>query len=462
MINRSLYLHACNEERVWTLKMQKEMSSVMRWKYPPVNMQGPFNMKKQTTEDPNFTLKLLNYIAASVHLIFFVTLTAVWLTKGRNIASFRLTEGAMLVHWGSNETENIPLVGGCLAEGSYATPNSLSFKKTNQQCSSTTNSTSSDNGVIKLVVDTYFKDTGLWMSIPALTISFFLLSSIFQFSVAVGANPFTKWNHRYNEMFPPNEEPAEDKQSLLQTRDDAESNAIFTINYHRYFEYSISASVMIMAIGVVAGIYDLHILVCLFTLSWACMLTGCGAEVFLRIHQVLERSPIQRPQKNKETEKGTERKQNKETEKGEPYKVYKRMSTVCMRMAVLFHLIGWICIIVAWIVILRHYTQLWGLDKTTQECMAFMGPSLMLPSSSSSGVSVPCGADSGQPPQFVQIIMWMQFSLFLLFGLVQTFQLIACRLKWDSQRKTAEMMYVILSLTAKAILGGFISFYLFV
>lgn len=92
--------------------------------------------------------------------------------------------------------------------------------------------------------------TGLFeISLPWLIAMFFFLSSLFHFIIA------TVYNKRYN------------------------SELKLGINRMRWIEYSISASVMIVAIGLLVGIYDLMSLVMMFFLTSVMNLMGLVMEV---------------------------------------------------------------------------------------------------------------------------------------------------------------------------------------
>jgi len=53
------------------------------------------------------------------------------------------------------------------------------------------------------------------------------------------------------------------------------------MTYMRFFEYSISASIMMMAIALEAGVRDLYTLECMFILIWATQLLGLMAELLV-------------------------------------------------------------------------------------------------------------------------------------------------------------------------------------
>lgn len=87
------------------------------------------------------------------------------------------------------------------------------------------------------------------LSLPSLIVIFFLLSSIAHLVVA------TVYRKKY------------------------ERNLKIGLNKARWFEYSLSASVMIVAIGLLVGIYDLNSLIMMFTLTAFMNLMGLVMEV---------------------------------------------------------------------------------------------------------------------------------------------------------------------------------------
>ena len=59
---------------------------------------------------------------------------------------------------------------------------------------------------------------------------------------------------------------------------------------------------------------------------------------------------------------------------------------------------------------------------------------------------------TSEPPDFVKIIVFAQAILFLLFGVVQLVQFFM-----PHRRRAAEVAYILLSLTAKVLLGAILS-----
>jgi hypothetical protein len=282
-----------------------------------------------------------------------------------------------------------------------------------------------------------------------------------------------------------------------QSNDDDEIRRILTINWLRYVEYSVSASLMMLCVSLVAGIVDMELLMCFLVLTWGCMLAGWGAEVFLRMSQVLGDAYIEGIDNTwKET--------------------LTNMRKTAYGIGLVLHFVGWVFIIVPWVIIMAHNSAFWDSDAIAAQCataspsmatstmlemlghIGITGPNadsiaasvsglaaaarLALPevignvlknlfrvcaphSSLSWGVCVSqgCTAEdaaaqgSVEPPAFVAIIMWSQLALFCIFGVVQIFQFVA---PW--RRMAAEAAYIALSLGAKTQLGWMIAANLFV
>lgn len=185
----------------------------------------------------------------------------------------------------------------------------------------------------------------------------------------------------------------------------------------RFVEYSFSASIMIIAIGVEAGIRDAYALEMMFVLTWVTMILGLLADVLSTIvmnHTYTDMEPI-----------------------------YQVLGIWAWMIP---HASGWIT------------------------CLAAYGPILdvFIQSSSKSEVSA---------PGFVHVIVFLQFFLFCCFGLVQTYSLVKKTYlimaiqgsikpystnlgNWglEFERDAAlldervEMIYVILSFVAKTLL----------
>jgi hypothetical protein len=200
------------------------------------------------------------------------------------------------------------------------------------------------------------------LDVRYITIAFFALSALFQFGGGVAGRVWARWL--------------------------------------RFIEYSFSASIMIMAIAVEAGIDDVYMLQAMFVLMWTTQMLGLLAEVFGPM------APV-------------------------------------MSMWLLPHLAGWVTFLSAYAPILDAFLQ-----------------------SKNNSPSV-------SPPDFVEAMVFLQCALFGCFGGVQLYALIKRgapptesfsiqQPEWepppaeDSLDDTVDKAYILLSITAKSILGWLI------
>jgi hypothetical protein len=492
-------------------------------------------------------LRMFNMAAALVHFgntIGVIVVYAVW--AGSDVST-PLTVSRLLIQPGSSSSDTASMtIGGCLADsGHYSMGVNTTFKSSaNYTCSPL--SSQSGNGTLTIHSTPYPARTNFSLNLGALVIAFFALSSVFQFAVMwAGKDKDGNMCDLYKAMFelpadeaetaaaagkeetPTDEETAKEpeveekdtteqkKKPLLaitnagvdndqgdaaeteQSNDDDEIRRILTINWLRYVEYSVSASLMMLCVSLVAGIVDMELLMCFLVLTWGCMLAGWGAEVFLRMSQVLGDAYIEGIDNTwKET--------------------LTNMRKTAYGIGLVLHFVGWVFIIVPWVIIMAHNSAFWDSDAIAAQCataspsmatstmlemlghIGITGPNadsiaasvsglaaaarLALPevignvlknlfrvcaphSSLSWGVCVSqgCTAEdaaaqgSVEPPAFVAIIMWSQLALFCIFGVVQIFQFVA---PW--RRMAAEAAYIALSLGAKTQLGWMIAANLFV
>lgn len=163
-------------------------------------------------------------------------------------------------------------------------------------------------------------------------------------------------------------------------------------NFLRFVEYSMSASVMLVAIALINGIFDQTIIVLIAVSCAACQLCGLVAERALLLHKILR-----------------DRSNNKET------------TSIAREIAYVAHFTGWILIGTAYYFIMRYYF-----------------------------VSNANSVESA--PEFVTVIVFTILVLFMSFGVVQLIQLVDDRFPF----LTAELIYVVLSLTSKTFLGWII------
>jgi hypothetical protein len=398
------------------------------------------NINVTESEDPNEVKNIrcnkiiwFNRFAYCVHGIILASLLIVYATKATSSVSTRLTTNTLFIQWGNSTLGGI---GGCLAEKHYAPPNELSFKADDPKC------TGSD--VVTLSVMPFPKRTDYYLSIVGLTLSFFALSFTFQLATEFIGKPIDKkkksFCHLYQNMF-----------SSDYQKDD--NGMVLKINWLRYVEYSISASIMMLAISLVAGIYDFDLLLCIFFLTWACMLCGYGSEVLIRIRQVLytkkiagnQVAPLEQSSQPLLNDVGRDNVNEKDK------KLHEIISNLSLWGAIGMHIVGWVCVVVPWYIIMTHNLSLWGSSDKLSDCLNNM--KVPIPQ----GVPACSVRRTVEPPSFVWGIMISQMLLFLLFGFVQVFQIF-----YPARRYEAEVTYIFLSMSAKLILGSFIAAFLFV
>ena len=193
------------------------------------------------------------------------------------------------------------------------------------------------------------------INIGLLIISFHALSFVFQLSAELTNSCGPILYYKYDDMIASNKNPL------------------------RFIEYSISASIMLIAIAVLNGVTDINLLISIAVLTASCQLCGLAVEF---IH---ERS-----------------------------------------IKVLLHCIGWLQFCWAYGIIFHAFFR-----------------------------SISSANDSGNigPPSFVYVIVIVLFLLYASFGFVQLVEVIQ---DGDFNRYTKEKCYVVLSLTAKLILGWMI------
>lgn len=237
----------------------------------------------------------------------------------------------------------------------------------------------------RYALSTFAAPSGVRVNLFYLVFSFFLLSFVFQALVLVPMS-FLDGKSVYQHMF-------ETERQTWPT---------LNINWLRYIEYSASATVMLLAISLLAGINDLYLLLCIGTMCGACMWLGLCAEWMFRIAHCLG-----------EDQSTWEHKE--------------QIMRLCHYCCMITHLLGWLLLIVPWVVIIEAYRQWW----TARDC------------------TVDGGRGEGtKPPEFVVAIIVSQGVLFLSFGLVQVYSF------WfPNATATTELMYIALSLGAKTVLG---------
>ena len=131
-------------------------------------------------------------------------------------------------------------------------------------------------------------------------------------------------------------------------------------NWLRFVEYSGSGSLVLFTIALLSGIVDIELLMCMFALSFICMMLGIVAEFALRAKVVLEKV-VEYTQNNSFALGGDGQVTNDTLH---PLRV---MGGVvqnmidkihwCFWMA---HILCWIGILILWAIIVVHYMSWWS------------------------------------------------------------------------------------------------------
>lgn len=193
------------------------------------------------------------------------------------------------------------------------------------------------------------------INLGMLIISFHALSFIFQLTAALTNIYGPILGYKYDDMIASNKNPL------------------------RFIEYSISASIMLIAIAVLNGVTDINLLISIGVLTAACQLCGLAVEFIDN-----------------------------------------------WSIKVLLHCIGWLQFCWAYCIIFHAFFR--SIESSNEN-------------------------DSVGPPSFVYIIVISLFLLYASFGFIQLIEVI----QGDGfNRYTKEKCYVVLSLTAKLLLGWMI------
>lgn len=369
-----------------------------------------------------------------------------------------------------------PLFGGCLQDSKfYAQPNEMIYES-----SSSSSSSSSWLEDESLAMYVYAQRTGVKIYLAPLVISFFALSFLFQIMVVTDAVgpvyrlmfprlPAASQVARGSSMVTPGGYVCPHYSECNSWYGGTRLGKYLVFNVFRYVEYSISASIMIVAISLLAGITDLDLILCIVTLTASCMITGLAAELFLRICQVMDnvsRDGIA-PNVGKARWEFAQGYLNKQlppeqlrvaklweefVETVFPLEMIRRFSWYT---AVIMHCLGWVCILVPWYIIWSRYSQWFSMEGPSRECAAnFLTRWNGWSNLKARALIETMGEDhfSRKPPDFVQGIIISQIAIFLIFGFVQVYQF-----RNPENRVGAELMYITLSATAKLFLGAFIA-----
>jgi hypothetical protein len=195
---------------------------------------------------------------------------------------------------------------------------------------------------------TYPVDAGFGLDIGGLVFAFFGLSWGFQFFAGL-------YFEGYKSIFPESRSDARHREILMNPMkiDTIERESILRqemcFNFIRFIEYSLSASVMIVAQALLVGIIDTHVLLCMTAMCFGCMILGIAAELNLRALNVWNHFEVYIPN----------------TLKGVDITTLKsHFSKSLLWAARISHFVGWVLIVVPIIIMWSRY------DGWKSQCQA--------------------------------------------------------------------------------------------
>jgi len=254
--------------------------------------------------------------------------------------------------------------------------------------------------------------------LTTLVVTFFLLSAGFQYAQS--------WN----------------KQEYSQR---VKSNGV---NELRYVEYSISASVMMILIACVVGVYDVFTHILIFTCTFLCMMLGLVAD-FVRVLTenmktvnktcIIQDTSTERDDEQSAGRYGNE-KQSLVPVSNTPSADDRTLIEECIRHGEWLmwgiHGLGWVAIMVPYLAVFM--VAYFNTIHRSWDCLANLG------------TSVP------EVPWFVTLIIVIQLGLFSSFGVVQIVQFYKSGKKNYNAEAVGiytELAFITLSLAAKSLLG---------
>ena len=187
----------------------------------------------------------------------------------------------------------------------------------------------------------------------------------------------------------------------------------------RYIEYTFSAPLMIIAIALSFGILEMYTLIGLAVLTAACMQFGLISDI-LRVHARDLHQAAQVGSKRTEFS-GAD---------------FSDMRSATVQIMWYLHMVGWVAVSIPWFILMTVYADL--RNNSNDEI---------------------CGLTPGdrisKMPGWVDIIAYGQLILFTMFGLVQAAQIAFSRNSSSATvGVTVEIVFIVLSLTSKALLGA--------
>lgn len=216
--------------------------------------------------------------------------------------------------------------------------------------------------------------------------------------------------------------------------------------YLRWIEYSLSASLMLVAIGMISGMREGYALLGVFMLCWCTMLCGMMTEM------------LSRPEPVCYDEEGRLI-YNMEKWQYDPDPVpwekfnfecwYKKFMSYCWRMTP--HFIGWVPYISAWFIVLSNFLrQIYDLPADIRERI----PVFVVPAITGTFVIFSCFSFVQMRYQWIAPCHYWRFA-FAMPCYLYCFYSLSCS---NHTVNRTEVWYCVLSLTAKLYLGGLLLF----
>ena len=211
-------------------------------------------------------------------------------------------------------------------------------------------------------------------------------------------------------------------------------------NFVRYIEYSLSASLMMMAIAASVSVMDFYTHILVFTCTMLCMLIGLVAD-YVRVMEFTIRSEntprVSQGGNNNKTSihNNTPQDQRSNTDVT-PDTLWTRCADDLFWIKWGLHALGWIAILVPFLLV---FSVAWArLALRSSPC------------------SQSADASTEGPPWWVTPLIIVEFLLFLSFGAVHKFQFAS---KDPLQKKVGirtELQFITLSAISKSVLGWFL------
>lgn len=214
-------------------------------------MRGSFPKRSKSPGNPAYYK--LNYCAACVHLLIAAIL---WIIYAVSLKPFTIPLTESFLGWDRPKLSYIDCVNNVCSPVLTDITSEIKANKTSVTVAGNSNIVKSCTGVLRdtqnngeFCIDVKTKQVGDPVDYGALVISFHVLSAFFQ---GIALVPPKYYNYKRN----------------VKTGR----------NWLRFVEYSISASIMLVIIALLNGITDLHILVSIAVLTASCQVCGALAE----------------------------------------------------------------------------------------------------------------------------------------------------------------------------------------